>query len=135
MTWSGHVSQTRGFIFYQTGTANRATDMLYNKADIINNKWYVWSQSKCSKHTHTYWSYTLMLAGTPLMKPISFLLLMTRTPMCQSRVQPGGCRALCAHIPTDDWLKANHQRNNRTLRTCTELHTTQIHKVHSTGLK
>jgi len=41
-----------------------------------------------------------MLAGTPLMKPMSFLLLMTRTPMCQSRVQPGGCNALYKYFTT-----------------------------------
>jgi len=58
-----------------------------------------------SRYTHC--SYTLMLAGTPLMKPINFLLLMTRTPICQSRVQPGGWRALQTHCTRCSATKTN----------------------------
>ncbi len=48
----------------------------------------------CTSRWSTYFSYTLICAGTALMNPISLPLLVTLTPQCHSLSHPGGCRAL-----------------------------------------
>jgi hypothetical protein len=40
-------------------------------------------------------SLAMMVAGMALMKATSLRLALTRTPMCQSRLKPGGCSAHC----------------------------------------